>query len=75
VLSLVIVPSFFLIMDDLSWLLGRIFGGLVGKKEDEPEAPDPARADANLRALASRLDKLETAGAPAKGGDLRHAAE
>ena len=75
VLSLVIVPSFFLIMDDLSWLLGRIFGGLVGKKEDEPEAPDPARADADLRALASRLDKLETAGAPAKGGDLRHAAE
>ena len=75
VLSLVIVPSFFLIMDDLSWLLGRVFGGLVGKKEEEPEAPDPARADADLRALASRLDKLETAGAPAKGGDLRHAAE
>lgn len=75
VLSLVIVPSFFLIMDDLSWLLGRIFGGLVGKKEDEPEAPDPARADADLKALAARLDKLETAGAPAKGGDLRHAAE
>ncbi|MDP3342525.1 efflux RND transporter permease subunit [Frigidibacter sp.] len=75
VLSLVIVPSFFLIMDDLSWLLGRIFGGLVGKKEEEPEAPDPARMDADLKAQAARLDKLETGGAPGKGDDLRHAAE
>jgi len=75
VLSLVIVPSFFLIMDDLSQFLGRIFGGLVGEKEDEPETPDPARTDAGLKALAARLDRLETGGAPAKGDDLRHAAE
>ncbi len=39
VLSLVVVPSFYLIMDDLSWLLGKIFGGLFGKKEAEPDAP------------------------------------
>ncbi len=39
VLSLVVVPAFYLIMDDLSWLLGKIFGGLVGKKEEEAEAP------------------------------------
>ncbi|MEK1897986.1 MAG: efflux RND transporter permease subunit [Rhizobium sp.] len=35
VLSLVVVPSFFLIMDDLSRLLGWIFGRLVGKKDKE----------------------------------------
>ncbi|NNU51257.1 efflux RND transporter permease subunit [Rhizobium sp. WYCCWR 11279] len=35
VLSLVVVPSFFLIMDDLSRLLGWAFGRLVGKKDDE----------------------------------------
>lgn len=35
VLSLVVVPSFFLIMDDLSRLLAWIFGRMVGKKEEE----------------------------------------
>jgi hypothetical protein len=35
VLSLVVVPSFFLIMDDLSRLLGWLFGRLVGKKDQE----------------------------------------
>lgn len=35
VLSLVVVPSFFLIMDDLSRLLARIFGRFVGKKDEE----------------------------------------
>ncbi|MEI3855196.1 MULTISPECIES: efflux RND transporter permease subunit [Ensifer] len=35
VLSLVIVPSFFLIMDDLSRLLARIFGSFVGQKDEE----------------------------------------
>ncbi|QCI97222.1 efflux RND transporter permease subunit [Agrobacterium larrymoorei] len=35
VLSLVVVPAFFLIMDDLSLLLARIFGRFVGKKEEE----------------------------------------
>ena len=39
VLSLVVVPAFYLIMDDLSWLLGLIFGRMFGKKEIEPEAP------------------------------------
>jgi hypothetical protein len=34
VLSLVFVPSFFLIMDDLSRLLGWMFGRLVGRKEE-----------------------------------------
>ncbi|MBI1172265.1 AcrB/AcrD/AcrF family protein [bacterium] len=51
VLSLVIVPSFYMIMDDLSWLLGLIFGRLVGKKEEE-EAP------VTNDALADRLNLL-----------------
>ncbi|MDT8856411.1 efflux RND transporter permease subunit [Paracoccaceae bacterium Fryx2] len=66
VLSLVIVPSFFLIMDDLAWLLGKIFGRFVGKKEEEPEEPAPhvlaegiaARAS-EIAALGARLDDLE----------------
>ncbi|MCJ8519696.1 multidrug efflux pump subunit AcrB [Pseudorhizobium tarimense] len=37
VLSLVVVPAFFLIMDDLSRLLGRVFGRFVGSKEEEEE--------------------------------------
>ncbi|MGF9564887.1 efflux RND transporter permease subunit [Neorhizobium sp. JUb45] len=35
VLSLLVVPAFFLIMDDLSRLLARLFGRLVGKKDEE----------------------------------------
>jgi len=71
VLSLVVVPSFFLIMDDLSRLLGRIFSRVVGKKEEEPEAPsaeelgvavaETGRAvqslDERLAALESKADK------------------
>ncbi|MGK9168971.1 efflux RND transporter permease subunit [Inquilinus limosus] len=35
VLSLVVVPSFFLVMDDLSRLLARMFGRWVGRKDEE----------------------------------------
>ncbi len=35
VLSLIVVPAFFLIMDDLSGLLAHLFGRFVGKKEEE----------------------------------------
>ena len=38
VLSLIVVPAFFLIMDDVSRLLARIFGGMFGKKEEEDAA-------------------------------------
>ncbi len=41
VLSLVVVPSFYMIMDDLSWVLGKVFGSLIGQKEIEAEAPSP----------------------------------
>lgn len=60
VLSLVVVPAFYLIMDDLSWLLGKVFGGLIGKKEEEPEAPSP-------EALAERIALLS-----ADQSDLRN---
>ncbi len=40
ILSLVIVPSFFLIMDDLGRVLKWAFSWIIGPKEAEPEAPD-----------------------------------
>lgn len=52
VLSLVIVPAFFLIMDDLSRLVGWLFKGVVGAKEEEPVEPAPHE-------LAERIDGLE----------------
>ncbi len=67
VLSLVVVPSFFLIMDDLSRLLGWIFGRFIGKKDEEPEAPDNAelateiaRRQAEIAELTARVYQLET---------------
>lgn len=63
VLSLVVVPSFYLIMDDLSRLLSWVFGGMVGKKEVEAEAPAAevlaeriALLDAEQRSLRERID-------------------
>jgi hydrophobe/amphiphile efflux-1 (HAE1) family protein len=67
VLSLVIVPSFFLIMDDLQWLLGKIFGRFIGKKDEEEEAPDNkeladliAARQTEINALGQRIYQLET---------------
>ena len=51
VLSLVVVPAFYLIMDDLSWVLGKLFGRLLGQKEEEAQAPAP-------EVLAERLALL-----------------
>lgn len=39
VLSLVVVPAVYLMMDDLQWLITRLFSRMVGPKEEEPEAP------------------------------------
>ncbi len=67
VLSLVVVPSFFLIMDDLSRLLAWMFSRFVGKKEEEDEAPDNhalaeqlAARQADIAALGKRIYQLET---------------
>ncbi len=59
VLSLVVVPSFFLIMDDLSRLLGWAFGRFVGKKEKEPEAMEPADLTRLAGETARDVDELE----------------
>ncbi|GLS87377.1 ABC transporter permease [Cypionkella aquatica] len=52
VLSLVVVPSFYLIMDDLSRLISWAFKGMIGAKEVEHE---PASAEA----LEARIAALE----------------
>ncbi len=72
VLSLVVVPSFFLIMDDLSRLLSRLFSRMVGPKEKEPEALPPEVLTGQLQAnqieigaLKDRLSRLEAGARPA----------
>jgi len=60
VLSLVVVPAFFLILDDLSRLLGWVFSRFVGKKEEEEEPLTPEvlsfLARQNVQALEA-IDK------------------
>ncbi len=80
VLSLVVVPSFFLIMDDVSRLMSGLFGRFVGRKEKEPEIPSPealakglAGVSGELDRLSGRLDAMERDAAPKAGP--RHAAE
>ncbi|CAN7375045.1 efflux RND transporter permease subunit [Rhizobium rhizogenes] len=74
VLSLVVVPSFFLIMDDLSRLLAWLFGRLVGKRDadDEVLTKESLAAAVNenrqsLTALEERLDAVEHKGAQQHG--------
>jgi multidrug efflux pump subunit AcrB len=66
VLSLVVVPSFYLIMDDLSRLMGWVFSRVLGPREVEPEEPsglvladriDSTRQDVAL--IGARLAALE----------------
>jgi multidrug efflux pump subunit AcrB len=66
VLSLVVVPSFYLIMDDLSRLLSRFFSKLLGPKEDEDDGMSPEqlaaridKGDESLALLQGRLGEIE----------------
>jgi hydrophobe/amphiphile efflux-1 (HAE1) family protein len=68
VLSLVVVPAFFLIMDDLSHLLGWLFGRLIGTKESEPDVLEPevltriaSENSQSISTLEERLNALEDA--------------
>jgi HAE1 family hydrophobic/amphiphilic exporter-1 len=78
VLSLVVVPSFFLIMDDLSRLLARIFSRFVGKKEEEiaPLSDEALTRLANenqekIETLERRLRELEQGGRTPKSNVVR----
>jgi Cu/Ag efflux pump CusA len=82
VLSLVIVPSFFLIMDDLSSLLARIFGRFIGRKEDEPVEPAAHELAAQIETRAieiallnARVGSLEEVAANRRGPKALHVAE
>ncbi|WP_295079703.1 efflux RND transporter permease subunit [Tabrizicola sp.] len=68
VLSLVVVPSMYLAMDDLSRFFSWILGRFIGKKEVEREAPDPlivadslARNQVDVAVLQNRISVLEAA--------------
>jgi multidrug efflux pump subunit AcrB len=82
VLSLVVVPAFYLIMDDVSRLLGLIFRGIFGRKEAEPAPVDTqalARQVETLSVgaalLSGRLGDLEAAARPGPRAVTPHAAE
>jgi predicted RND superfamily exporter protein len=59
VLSLIVVPAFFLIMDDLSRLLAHLFGRFVGKKEEEEESLSNEKLSEIARENSLALSSLE----------------
>jgi multidrug efflux pump subunit AcrB len=77
VLSLVVVPSMYLVMDDVSRLFGWVLGRFIGKKEPEPEAPEAhvlaeriAKGNEDMAQLKARLAALEAAASGRKGAPL-----
>jgi multidrug efflux pump subunit AcrB len=80
VLSLVVVPSMYLAMDDLSRFFSWVLSRFIGKKEAEPVAPDPlvladgvARNQVDVALLQGRISLLEEA--LARRTPKSHAAE
>jgi multidrug efflux pump subunit AcrB len=68
VLSLVVVPSMYLVMDDVSRFFAWILGRFIGKKETEPESPEASvlasrieRGQIDVALLQGRLAVLEEA--------------
>ena len=66
-LSLIFVPSFYVVMDDVARLFSWVFGRFVGKR-DEPKVVDPEVAavdarvsavDADVDGLVARVEELE----------------
>jgi hydrophobe/amphiphile efflux-1 (HAE1) family protein len=58
VLSLVVVPSFFMIMDDVSRLLAWVFGRFIGAKEVEVEPASSEELTLEINGLKKQLDDL-----------------
>jgi len=54
-LSLVVVPAFYLIMDDVGRGLRRLFGRAIGPSEPDPVVLGDEAIDARLRALEARV--------------------
>ncbi|MCO6185329.1 efflux RND transporter permease subunit [Rhizobium sp. L1K21] len=59
VLSLVVVPAFFLIMDDLSRGLGWIFGRFIGKKDEDDVELSGEELQETVLHTARSVDSLE----------------
>jgi hydrophobe/amphiphile efflux-1 (HAE1) family protein len=59
VLSLVVVPSLFLIMDDLSRLLGGMFGRFVGEKDEEVSTMSREILTNEVGSLKARIKAIE----------------
>ncbi|MFM2389508.1 MAG: hypothetical protein RLZZ437_1063 [Pseudomonadota bacterium] len=82
VLSLVVVPAFYLIMDDISRMLSWMFSRFLGQKEQDPDAPEAAelanrinRVGQENAILRERLAKLEGQLSTTGLGRTQHAAE
>ncbi|MGP4749918.1 efflux RND transporter permease subunit [Agrobacterium pusense] len=75
VLSLIVVPAFFLIMDDLSRLLAHLFGRFVGKKEEEEEALSNEKLSEIVRENSLALSSLEARVASMEKGSGDKAAD
>jgi hypothetical protein len=78
----VVVPSFYLIMDDISYWLAKFFRLFIGTKEVEPEAPEATelaqrinRVGTENAALRDRLSQIEAKIAPRIKPATQHAAE
>jgi hydrophobe/amphiphile efflux-1 (HAE1) family protein len=63
VLSLVVVPAFFLIMDDISRLLAWMFSRVIGKKDEEQEVLENEELtrilNENSRTISSLEERLQ----------------
>jgi hypothetical protein len=58
VLSLVVVPSFYLIMDDLSAFMGRILSPMIGPREEEAPVLDNEHLSAEVADLKAQQQGL-----------------
>ena len=74
VLSLIVVPSFYLIMDDVSYWLSKLFSRILGPKEADPDAPAPEILAERIALLAAEQASLrDRISALSPGGNLRAA--